>query len=223
MRHLRQHRIAIFLAFLLVSADLPLPGQDDARRAAFSLEQEGRTGEAEAAWIAISKQEPSNAEPYAHLGLLEARQEHYPEAIRYYRKALALAPGMPGLRLNFGLSLFKNGDFKAAIAMFEPLLKQKPDDQQLTVLLGMSHYGLGEYADAATYLKRAEKKDPQNLTLLLTVAQSCLWSKEYPCVLDSFHQILALNAESAEADMLMGEALDEMKDHDGAIRQFRAA
>ena len=32
-----------------------------------------------------------------------------------------------------------------------------------------------------------------------------------------------LNAESAEADMLAGEALDEMKDKAGAIQQFRAA
>ena len=35
--------------------------------------------------------------------------------------------------------------------------------------------------------------------------------------------MVSLNAESAEANMLMGEALDEMKDHEGAIRQFRAA
>ena len=36
-------------------------------------------------------------------------------------------------------------------------------------------------------------------------------------------QILALNAESAEADMLAGEALDEKGDNAGATEQFRAA
>jgi tetratricopeptide (TPR) repeat protein len=87
----------------------------------------------------------------------------------------------------------------------------------------MSHYGLAQYAAAAPYLKRAAKSDPQNLALLLTLAHSCLFSGQYPCVLDSFHQIVALNAESAEAYMLMGEALDEMKDHEGAVREFRSA
>jgi len=29
-----------------------------------------------------------------------------------------------------------------------------------------------------------------------------LWAKQYPCVLDTYHEILMLNAESAEADML---------------------
>ena len=197
--------------------------QEDPRQAAFALEQQGRNAEAEAAWLEISKQQPSNPEPYAHLGLLEARQEHYPDAIRYYRKAFAIAPAMPGLRLNLGLAHFKNGDYKQAIAMFEPVLKQKPDDQQLNILVGMSHYGLGQFDAATPYLKQAAKGDPQNLTLLLTLAHSCLWSKQYPCVLDAFHQIVALNAESAEAYMLMGETLDEMKDPVGAVREFRNA
>jgi tetratricopeptide (TPR) repeat protein len=223
MRHLRQRRIASLLVFLLAGVPMALRSQEDPRQAAFALEQQGRNAEAEATWLEISKQQPSNPEPYAHLGLLEARQEHYPDAIRYYRKAFAMAPAMPGLRLNLGLAYFKNGDYKQAIAMFEPVLQQKPDDQQLTILVGMSHYGLGQFDAATPYLKQAAKGDPQNLTLLLTLAHSCLWSKEYPCVLDAFHQIVALNAESAEAYMLMGETLDEMKDPVGAVREFRAA
>jgi tetratricopeptide (TPR) repeat protein len=58
---------------------------------------------------------------------------------------------------------------------------------------------------------------------LLALAHSCLWSKQYQCVLDTYHEILTLNAESAEADMLAGEALNAMKDDVGAMVQFRAA
>jgi len=215
--------MALFLAVLSAGFQVSARAQSNPRQEAFALEQQGRSAEAETAWLSISKQEPSNPEPYAHLGLLEARQEHYPEAIRYYRKAFALAPGMPGLRLNLGLAHFKNGDYQQAIEVFEPALKQKRDDQQLNILVGMSHYGLGQYAAATPYLQEAAKNDPQNLTLLLTLAHSCLWSRQYPCVQDAFHQIVALNADSAEAYMLMGETLDEMKDHEGAVRQFRAA
>jgi len=87
----------------------------------------------------------------------------------------------------------------------------------------MSHYGLKEYAAAVPFLKQATATDPQNLPFRLLLAHSCLWSKQYQCVLDVYREILALNAESAEADMLAGEALDEMQDHAGAIEQFRAA
>jgi tetratricopeptide (TPR) repeat protein len=197
------------------------------RQAAFQLEQQGQNAEAEAAWRAILKAHPSDAESLAQLGLLEARQQRYKEAIPHYRKALALNPKLPGLRLDLALALFKDGDLKAAIPELRQLLNRvppnSPEAQRYIILLAMAHYGLAEYADAVPYLKRAAAQDKQNLPLRLTLAHSCMWSKQYQCVLDTYHEILLLNAASAEADMLAGEALDEMKDVPGAIEQFRAA
>ena len=200
---------------------------DSQRQDAFSLEQQGKDAEAEAAWRGYLKTHSASAEAYAHIGLLEARQEHYKEAVPFYRKALALNPTLPGLRLNLGLALFKGGDLKQAASEFSLLLKTaphgSPESQRLTILVGMAHYGLNEYAEAVPYLKAAAAEDTQNLQLRLALAHSCLWSKQYQCVLDTYHEILTLNAESAEADMLAGEAQDELKDHAGAIEQFRAA
>jgi len=211
----------------MVSLCMPVWTQTPAERTAISLEQQGRSAEALEAWRALSKAQPSNPEPLAHLGLLSARLEHYPEAVTFYRRAMALRPAMPGLRLNLGLAYFKSGDYKRTIETFTPLLKSTTNNsdetQRLFVLIGMSHYGLGDYAAAVPYLKDASARDAQNLPLLLTLAHSCLLSKQYQCVLDAFHQLVALNADSAEADMLVGEVCDEMKDSAGAIREFRAA
>ena len=134
---------------------------------------------------------------------------------------------MPGLRLNLGLSLFKSGALKSAIEIFVPLLKTEPaaspEALRLATLIGMAHYGLGQYAAAIPYLRDATSHDLQNLPYRLVLAHSCLSSKQYQCVLDVYREILTLNAESAEADMLAGEALDEMQDKAGATQQFRAA
>jgi tetratricopeptide (TPR) repeat protein len=201
--------------------------QSNERDAAFALEQEGKFSEAETAWRSIAKVHPSNAEAYAHLGFLEARQEHYKEAIAHYRKALTLDAAMPGLRLNLGLALFKSGELKEAIQTFTPLLKSEPpsspEAQRLTALIGIAQYGVGQYAAAVPYLKTAAANDPQNLQFRLLLAHSCLSSRQFQCVLDAYREILTLNAESAEADMLAGEALDEMRNHAAAIEQFRAA
>jgi tetratricopeptide (TPR) repeat protein len=171
--------------------------------------------------------QPANPEPYAHIGLMEARQEHYKEAVPFYRKALALNPNVPGLRLNLGLALFKSDEMKPALEQFKILLKTEPpsspEAQRLKILAGMAEYGLNQYAEAVPYLKEAAIADPQNLQLRLALAHSCLWSKQYQCVLDVYHEILMLNAESAEADMLAGEAEDELLNPVGAIEQFRAA
>lgn len=201
--------------------------RDPIREAALALQQQGKIPEAEQAWRTYIKAHPSDPEPYAQLALLEAHQEHYKEAIPFYRKALAINPKIPGLRINLGLALFKNGQMKEAIPEFSAALKsvpaQSPDAQRLTILLGMAHYGLADYAAAAPFLKQAASRDPQNLPLRLALAHSCLWSHQFPCVMDTYHEILELNAESAEADMIAGEALDAMKDSEGAIKMFRAA
>jgi tetratricopeptide (TPR) repeat protein len=197
------------------------------RQIAIGAERQGNYVEAETAWRAFLKVRPGSAEPYAHLGFLEARQERYKQAVPLYRKALALDPTMPGLRLNLGLSLFKSGAMKEAVQTLKPLLIERPlsasKEQQLNVLIGMSYYGLGEYESAIPYLKEATTHDTESLWLRMALAQSYLVSKQFPCVLDVYREIIALNAESAEADMLAGQALDEMRDHTGAIREFQAA
>jgi tetratricopeptide (TPR) repeat protein len=193
------------------------------RQEALALEQQGRTADAETAWRAVSRAEPSNPEPYAHLGLLEARQQHYKEAIPLYQKALSLDPAVPAVHRNLGLACFKSGDLRGALREFGIVLKIQPGDFQLTTLIGMAHYGLAEYKEAVPYLKDAAAVDKRNLPLRLALAHSCLWSKQYQCVMDTYHEILMLNADSAEADMIAGEALDGMKDNEGATKLFREA
>jgi tetratricopeptide (TPR) repeat protein len=211
------------MSCLAVGLALHVYAQSDPGQVAFSLERAGKLAEAEEAWEKLARENPTKAEPLAHLGLIESKQGRYAEAIKNYRKAIALDPRMPGLRLNLGLALFKAGEYQEAISDLSPLLRAQPGDQQLTILIGMSQYGLGQFGEASRMLKEASIKDPQNQTLLLTLAHSCLMSSEYSCVLSAYHQLVTLNAESAEVDMLVGEALDQMKDPEGAIREFRAA
>jgi tetratricopeptide (TPR) repeat protein len=200
---------------------------DDQRQTAYNFEQQGNTLQAQAAWQAVLKTHPDDAEANAHLGFLNAREEHYSEAISFYRKALAADPKMPGLQLNFGLALFKGGQMKEAGEVFSSLLETEPagspEALRLTTLIGLAEYGSGQYSAAVPNLKKATAADPQNLPFRLALAHSCLRTAQYQCVLDVYKEILTLDSESAEAYMLAGEALDEMKDRPGAIEQFRAA
>lgn len=197
------------------------------RQTAITLQQQGQLDQAESAWQAILKIHPADADACANLGVIASQQQRYPEAVRYYRKAAAIRPSMPGLRMNLGLALFKAGDMDEAARVFVSLYHHAPPDspdaQRLRLLIGMADYGAAQYAAAVPFLRDATARDPQNLPYRLVLAHSCLWAKQYQCVLDVYHQILNLNAESAEADMLAGEAYDEMRDHEDAIQQFRAA
>ena len=223
-----QSKLAVAVLLAGTSLFCQSSGQSaNLRQSALAFEEQGNITEAEQAWRTYLKTRPSDPEAFAHLGLLEARQEHYKEAIPHYRKALLLNPRMPGLRLNLALALFKGGELKEAIPQFNVLLKAAPPNSpealRYKILLGMAHYGVGQFAEAAPYLRAAADADPQNLPIRFALAHSLLWSKQYSKVLEAYKEILALDPDSAEADMLAGEALDEMKDTPAAIEMFRKA
>jgi len=214
------------LAIALVASPTLTAQQEDSsssRSRAMTLEKQGQSTEAEQIWSAIAKADPRNAEALAHLGLLEARQEHYDIAIDFYRSALAIDPNLPGLQMNLGLTLFKASQFPDAIKAFSAEIKKHPDDPRLTILLGMAHYGMKDYLVAIPYLQRAAERDPQNVTIRLTLANSCLRSRQLQCVLDTHKEIQQLNADTAEADMLAGQALAQMQNKAAAEHEFREA
>ena len=212
-----------FALIALTSSSAQTVDPTGARANAIALEQRGDNAGAEHAWQTIAKADPRNAEALAHLGLLEARQERLESAIDFYRQAIALNPKLPGLQMNFGLALFKAAQFPDAIRMFSAEIKQHPGDQRLTILLGMSHYGLKDYFVAIPYLRRAADRDPKNVTLRMALARSCLLSEQYQCVSDVHREIRSLDSKVADADMMAAEALDAQQDHDGAAAQTQAA
>src|SRR6202000_1702134 len=85
---------------------------------------------------------------------------------------------------------------------------EAPTNAQPKLLLGMSYYGSTQYAEAIPYLQFAVTSSPENLQLRTALAQSCLWAAQYNCTLEQYKQILLENPDSAQADILAGEALD---------------
>jgi len=79
VRRALPQRICLLLSITLALAAAHSAGQAagntaSQRQNALALEQQGKNVEAETAWRLYLKSDPSNPEPYAHLGLLEARQ-----------------------------------------------------------------------------------------------------------------------------------------------------
>ncbi len=220
-RRLKRLRYGCAVVFAVASV-VPAFPQEPTGTNALAFEQQGRNANAEQEWQAVLKGDPMNAEAFAHLGLLEARQEHYDAAADYSRRERRADPDLPGVQLNLGLALFKAGKFSQAIPSFTAELRRHPGDQRLTILLGMSlRHGRLSGGGAVSGEGRSERSAESGTAAGL--AHSCLWSKQYECVADVSKQILALNPDSAEADMLTGEALDAQGDVPAQSEQFRAA
>ncbi len=85
----------------------------------------------------------------------------------------------------------------------------------------MSYYGSAKYAEAIPYLESVVGTSPDNLQLRMTLAQSCLWAELYNCTLEQYQEILRLNPQSAQADMLAGEARMDLPNCRGDQTVFR--
>ena len=205
---------------LLICASLPLHGQNNLALQASELMRAGKFHDAELLWRQLEQQNPKEAMIHANLGVALAQQGKLEPATAEYRKSLALAPTQPEVAFNLGIAEFKQGHFSAAIPAFELVEKEKPEDGRSTVLLGMSYFGLRQYAKANPYLLKALQNDSSNVELHNVLAQSCLWSEQYDCALTEFKSILAVNPDAVQAHMLLAEALDGMGKTEDAIKEL---
>ncbi len=110
---------------------------------------------------------------------MEARQEHYSQAIAFYHQAEAIDPAFPGLQMNLGLAPFKSALYRGSIKPFTLELRKHPGDEHLIILFrhGPLWDGRLSVCRCSITSNRPLKKQPQNLPLRLALAHSCLWSK----------------------------------------------
>lgn len=215
--------LLVFTALCCAAGSTTASAQNTLHQQGLALERQGDFTGAKQAWHSALTQNPNDVEAWAHLGLDAFRQNRYPEAAKAFQRAVQLDPHTPALRMNLGVSLLKAREFQQAAPVFAGLLQQHPGDQQLTVLLGMSYYGAGDFTHAIPYLRQAAKNQPRDAALKLSLANSCLWAKQFPCFRTVYKQIIALIGESAETDVLAAEALSEEGKRTEAVQEFRAA
>jgi tetratricopeptide (TPR) repeat protein len=155
----------------------------------------------------------------ANLGVTLAKKEDYAGAVQAYKRALAIDPRLPNLYLNLGLAYFKQGSFRDALQAFE----KAPQSDQTATLIGMSHFGLTEYKQAAAALQPLAAAHPENSELGYLLAKCYLWAGQRAQAMDMFRKLLERDPDSAPVHMLLAEALDADHKQKEATDEFEAA
>ncbi len=158
----------------------------------------------------------------ANLGVSLAKKAQYGEAVKAYRNAIALEPGLPSIYLNLGLAYFKWGKFEPAARAFAEENKRSPSANAQT-LLAMCRFGLGRYRAAATLLEPLAAAQPGNGELSYLLAKCYIWSGQSAQAMALFKTMLERDPNSAPIHMLMGEALDAQNRTGDAIEEFQRA
>ncbi len=149
------------------------------RRAA-ELSQAGKPHDAELVWRQLAQTHPTMPKC---TWVLEWRS-HNRATCKKPRvnivRALAINPRLPDVSFNLGLAEFKQGHFAAAIKPLIAAAKENPQDKRSGLLIGMSYFGLHNYAKATPYLQAAAPLIHPTSNYINVLAQSCFGARNMP-------------------------------------------
>jgi tetratricopeptide (TPR) repeat protein len=151
--------------------------------------------------------------------LVRAIQLHqagdFDEAIREYRKYLALDPGNFVARANLGAALSHQGRYTEAIKEYEDALRIRPGNPEVELNLALAHYKALQLSDAVRELLPLHSAAPANLQIGLLLGDCYFRLGEYKRAAELLEPFEAANPQQQALDYLLGMSLIR----DGQINQ----
>ena len=187
---------------LLAELERLIPGETLVPYLRYSLAlQQGHLAEAISWMLKVVKLQPSWQYLVA-LGELEARTGQLPAARQHLELALQLVPGNTWVLAKMGELELAYGDLSRAEAIYRGLVDAGPQRSDLTNL-GLVHFLLGRYEEAAADYRRALAIDPGHLTATLDLADAEMALGHRKEAADLQRQVLAaLDAKEHGASLL---------------------
>lgn len=126
-----------------------------------SFEAQGRRPEAEVEWKAALEANPKSVESLIALGDIGRAQLHFAEALGYYGRAAALAPGNYDVVYGTGVCHLFRGERAKALESFREALRLEPDSASARLALGTVLLQSGQAEAAVAELEAATALQPR--------------------------------------------------------------
>ena len=184
-----------------------------------SLERQGATVRAMAAYNEALRADPSRADAALRLATLYDKDGKFKEGLPFYQKALAAYPGDPDIFCDMGYSLYLQGRLVEAEINLRQALALAPDKARAHNNLGLVLAASDRSEEALAEFRRAgcPEADAQiNLAFALTLENK--WAEAHK----RYQMALAVDASSAAARKGLQE-LDTALGKVDRLRQVRAA
>jgi tetratricopeptide (TPR) repeat protein len=110
----------------------------------------------------LAARQPADAAVRVELGNLYMDAERWDEAVRWYREALAISPGLVATITDLGASLVSAGKPEAALVEFEKVLQADPGHRNALYNKGIALLQLGRASDAAAAWEELLKRHPED-------------------------------------------------------------
>ena len=126
-----------------------------------ALQKSNEPAEAERAALRLVELRPTSWEAFNSLGWLYFLNSRYEKAAEAFQRAIALNPDVASVHLNLGAALLRLDRFEEARVALDNSIRIHPVPQGYSNL-GVAHYLLGRFPEAAASFQRAVDLSPKN-------------------------------------------------------------
>jgi tetratricopeptide (TPR) repeat protein len=159
---------------------------------------------------------------HSNLGAALAGLGRFAEAVPEYKTALKQQPHAPWARLNLALAYYKMGRIADAATELVRVHSEDPENHQATLLLGDCYLRMGQNERVIQVLEPEQKKHPEDLAGAYMLGTAYIRNKQVEPGQVLVDRILR-NGDSAEAQLMIGEAKMNVADYAGARDEFAKA
>jgi len=183
-----------------------------------AAEARGDLTTATARYEALVRIAPDLSAAYNNLGALYFKQREYGKAITVLKKAIEIDPQLSSASALLGMALFEHGEFAGARAPLETALRSHPDDKNLELFLVNDLTRLGDFEAARGHLEKLKAEDPKNQHVLYLLGNVYIQLAQR-----TIAEMNAMDPNSVWAHEVSGEILENMKNYDGALIEYKKA
>jgi tetratricopeptide (TPR) repeat protein len=167
--------------------------------------------------------DPQQMGAYADLGVIAMHRKQWAAARGWLRRAERLAPHLPGLQLNLGLTYYQQGRYRRAAPYFAAVLAAQRGNLQARYLLGLCQFFTARYAAAAGDLAPLWPQESHQIGYLYILAVAAGNAHQTALRNRAAKQLLAVGKNTPEFRLWMGRAFLNKQEYPLALKAFRAA
>jgi tetratricopeptide (TPR) repeat protein len=157
-----------------------------------------------------------------NLGVMHAQAQRFSRAAELFAEAAAVDPEFPQVQYSLGVAYFTAQQHDKATGPLTLALASDPGNVAIRRMLGLSWFHAENYAKAAELLATdpARESDPSlEFAYALALVRSDRATEAQPI----FDRLLAQHADSAELQVVLGQAHAHQGDYPAAIESLRRA
>lgn len=215
--------MALLLAFPGVAlAQAGPPTVEELFAKGVTLHQSGDILGAVEAYQDVLAREPDRIDARSNLGAAFVRLGRYEDAVREYRRALDLGPGLATVRFNLALALYKSASVAEAARELEQVVQSDPKNTKAVLLLADCELQAGNDARVVELLSPLEGELGQDRLYCYLLGNALLQQNEFLRG-QTFIDRLLREGDTAPARLLMGVAHLRRQDAGNALPELERA